>query len=663
MKITTLHIENFRSIENQTVEDIQGALILIGKNNAGKSAVLTALRVLLGDYTPTVSDFYKSSTTFIVKGSFCVSNEFLESLFYDIKVGVLKIPSTIAEYNSSSLGTRWEGITFNEYKNARNERQSSELYNDISTIEEFQPLWLNSIKKRLSIENNIVSVSLSCSKLDCKVHYTINDEDVKDFTSFLPKIAFIDETRNFLEEETGKSKTLTSNIFNNVLTNKLFNSAELTCKECENRDCETRCIDQIYGKQIEVLSLNELEKLVNYKTNQASIGVTRSISQRFQRNYRPDYRVIIQATSCIDKSFILSTKIFDPMLNSEINLSNVGAGVWSIYILSLLQAYQEMMGKYSIFIIEEPELYLHPELQKSMARTLWEISNANQVFFTTHSPIMLKEFNSNEVRNVKLDMDHYKTIIEIVGLDTILREIGYSSQDILHTDFVLFVEGKDDLAALSTIIKKYYNVSMDNLLVIDTKSCNHIEIYATLRFLHKTTMNNAFAIIRDADTMEIESVKRKTANQMRSNIDPDYLDTVNSHIFITEYSSIEGYFIDIDLLITKHIFRSLDVLEENLKRGLTANKERHIEYFKQKNERHTERINEFETSYDSLVQEPLEHLEWLKQNIRGHDIFGYLNAAKISFEDYIEELPSTAFQGLIDFLDSISYFMVRKKPI
>lgn len=52
MKITQITIKKFRGIKEQTISDIGEALVLIGKNNSGKSAVLTAIRAFWGDYTP-----------------------------------------------------------------------------------------------------------------------------------------------------------------------------------------------------------------------------------------------------------------------------------------------------------------------------------------------------------------------------------------------------------------------------------------------------------------------------------------------------------------------------------------------------------------------------------------------------------------------------------
>ena len=48
MQITSLSIHNFKSIENLQIENIENALILVGKNNTGKTGILKAVRAALG---------------------------------------------------------------------------------------------------------------------------------------------------------------------------------------------------------------------------------------------------------------------------------------------------------------------------------------------------------------------------------------------------------------------------------------------------------------------------------------------------------------------------------------------------------------------------------------------------------------------------------------
>ena len=57
MQIKSLHIKNFKSIRELDIVDIENALILVGKNNTGKTVVLDAIRAVSGDYAVRETDF------------------------------------------------------------------------------------------------------------------------------------------------------------------------------------------------------------------------------------------------------------------------------------------------------------------------------------------------------------------------------------------------------------------------------------------------------------------------------------------------------------------------------------------------------------------------------------------------------------------------------
>ena len=50
MQITSVHIRNFKSIREMEIHGIENALILVGKNNTGKTSVLDAIRAVAGSY-------------------------------------------------------------------------------------------------------------------------------------------------------------------------------------------------------------------------------------------------------------------------------------------------------------------------------------------------------------------------------------------------------------------------------------------------------------------------------------------------------------------------------------------------------------------------------------------------------------------------------------
>ena len=50
MKISSMTIDNFKSVRHLAIEDIENAFILVGKNSTGKTVVLDAIRAVAGMY-------------------------------------------------------------------------------------------------------------------------------------------------------------------------------------------------------------------------------------------------------------------------------------------------------------------------------------------------------------------------------------------------------------------------------------------------------------------------------------------------------------------------------------------------------------------------------------------------------------------------------------
>lgn len=657
MKLQKLVIKNFRGIKEQEITDIGDAVAFIGKNNSGKSAILTAIRFLYGDYAVEEKDFYKDSSDMEVEGVFHCDDFYLNEYFLDSKIGIIKNPSNSNSFEAVKTDTVWEDKSYSEFRSERQEKYDNDLIGDVTEIGRFMPIWLSAVKSSFNIVDELVSVKITCNKSSLKASY-----EKKDISVLLPKVAFIDDTRNFTEEENGKSRTITSSIFSSILNSAVFvKTSGLSCENCKKGDCDKNCIEAIKSKTVSELTYEELEKLVNYRVKSGSDEVTQHITEQFAKNYRNDFKINIKATSNINKSFSISTRIYDPALNYEIELSNVGAGVRSIYILSLLQVYQTMQKNNTIFVIEEPELYLHPQLQKSMAKTISEISKKNQVFFTTHSPLMLKEFLSSEIRKVRLNELDYFTIVEKTLLTDILDEIGYSTQDIINTDFVVFVEGDFDKEVVELLLEKYYDVDLTRISVIDTKSCKSIGFYASLRFLDKTKMEKDFAIIRDCDTQKSDDVLNTLKNQLKENISDNYYDTHEDRILITEYSSMEGFLFSPELLVKHEIYNSIEEVYAKLMSELSTKKGKAIQYFEKQNRNDTDRVNTFKNEYDDKVAHIEDNIDWLKKNFRGHNYFDCIYSKKLATKTYIDELPEEKFNYILKFLDKIDYFKNRRK--
>ncbi|MDO8611174.1 MAG: AAA family ATPase [bacterium] len=100
----------------------------------------------------------------------------------------------------------------------------------------------------------------------------------------------------------------------------------------------------------------------------------------------------------LDAASIIQTIIEDIMGNEggkEMKIDNLGQGTQRIIVASILKAYVDILverGKHTenpiLILFEEPEIYLHPKLKKSLNATLKRISeqDKHQVIITTHDP-------------------------------------------------------------------------------------------------------------------------------------------------------------------------------------------------------------------------------------------------------------------------------------
>lgn len=121
--------------------------------------------------------------------------------------------------------------------------------------------------------------------------------------------------------------------------------------------------------------------------------------------------------------------------NIQIPLSSIGSGFEMIFSLIYSYYLAKQNGKKMIIMIDEPELHLHPDIQKKFVDFLLEISKDTQIILTTHSPILVKQLMYNEfIKSIVIHND--KTISTISDL-----KLTYlSSNEINYIAFGLATE-------------------------------------------------------------------------------------------------------------------------------------------------------------------------------------------------------------------------------
>lgn len=285
-------------------------------------------------------------------------------------------------------------------------------------------------------------------------------------------------------------------------------------KQCNN--C-FQCVGVIEKKQADRLSIMETTKLLEYKLYHLNIDTfVDKLNCYFHKNTGLSHEIEYVSRFNIDEVFHIDTLVWDKERDSKGSASMMSAGTKSIYILSLLEAYiDESNNIPSIIMMEDPEIYLHPSLQKVASEILYRLSKKNQVIFSTHSPNLLFNFNSRQIKQVLLDEQYYTTVKENADIDEVLDDLGYSANDFMNVSFVFIVEGKQDRNRLPLLLEKYYSEiynqqgQLQRIAIIPTNSCTNIKTYANLKYINKLYLKDQFLMIRDGDGKDARYLKRQ----------------------------------------------------------------------------------------------------------------------------------------------------------
>ncbi|EJT6499438.1 ATP-binding protein [Clostridium perfringens] len=174
------------------------------------------------------------------------------------------------------------------------------------------------------------------------------------------------------------------------------------------------------------------------------------------------------------KSDVLYVKIGE---EKEYPIHELGDGIQSIIILTF-NLYANK-GKDVLFFIEEPELYLHPGLQRKLIDVfLSEEFDTYQYFITSHSNHLLdlsldtngisvykfkKEISNNIPADKEKEIEAEFSIENVKNDDmSLLEELGVNSSSIFLSNCTIWVEGITDRLYIRKYLEIYQNEKFKN---------------------------------------------------------------------------------------------------------------------------------------------------------------------------------------------------------
>lgn len=547
MNITKLKIKNYKSIKDSgeiTVDD--KIMSFIGQNNAGKSAILDAIQCVFPSVKKTVirSDFHKGThdNVEIIIWFNGVTDEYLEEKLFGDAISKLVAKAKKLE-DESAEETKIEAAR--------------------KKIEETREQKLSEAKETYQVKDAVMCIKLVVTNTDrIGTKYYVDIDSVKEIKEseikkILPILKVIPAIRDPKNESTAGTnsylKELIAMLDDDMATNISISG---------NETVSYRQLNEIIAEE----SAKRCQSISNSITGyyNEAIGVN-------------DFEVIVSSDVNISKGTTYYTKILDKSTNIESDILSCGTGYQSMIILSILEAYVELAQKKTeyILIIEEPEVYLHPSLQRKMIDTLLMISMNNQVIFSSHSPITVGKMERNQIKLVKREAGE-ATVSDITVSD-VIRELGIRADDILVNKGIIFVEGQDDKAVIEYILNRIHPGASDEINVLIAGNCENLKFFANAEILINNKFNIPFLIIRDSDGMDVEQRTQELLSdivKVGHNLSEDQIKDIKQSIFITSKYSIEGYFIN-ELLLKE------TGIEEQLLRNMIRCYDCQYNYFKE----------------------------------------------------------------------------------
>ena len=477
MRLTRAHVKNFRCIADQTL-DVDGVTALVGRNGAGKSTFLHALRVFYENAAGSLSadDFHGRTVAHPI--DITLTWEDLTDAARDRFESYLQGDTLSVTYRVTHAASgrpkgtyHGHGLRHEPFQGIRSETgkvAQKALYNAFRMASDYADL-----PAARTADAAVEALSAweaahpdRCERQSDDGQFfgfaNVGAGSLAAFTGFTYVPAARDAAT---DDDTGRTSTLS------LLVDQLVRSA-------------------IREDDASRVAMEEIKRLANQiyggETHPKLTAVRDRIASRLQ-NIVPTADLELKwaedPTSKLDPPRAAARLTEDRF---DTSIAGAGHGLQRAYVIALIQEWASTQrtavgGEERSFILamEEPELYQHPNRQRHLADILYGLAAAGtgchvQVVYTTHSPLFTRIERFDGVRRLSKDTDCTPPCTKVVSakLDDVARTLatayrkdpdthsGESLQtrlsDVMRpfvnegffADFVVLVEGASDRAAL-----------------------------------------------------------------------------------------------------------------------------------------------------------------------------------------------------------------------
>ncbi|WP_333809274.1 ATP-binding protein [Flavobacterium sp.] len=516
MKLVSFTLENFRGYTEPTTITIDDLIVLIGKNDVGKSSILEAMDIFFENRKLDSDDInivakkdkkgIKLTATFtqlpteldVDAGAMTnLKDEYLLNSdgFLEIKkdYSTMSKPKTYIVCNHPT----------NKFANDLHNLKIKELLTrakELNVTEDYNAKIKNEIRKAIwkSFGEELITNT---------TYLEISEEGIKDFWDKifpeLPLFALFQSDRKNDEKDKEIQDPL------KVAAEEAFKKHLVVLNDIKR---------QVEEEVAEVANLT-LEKL-------------KEMNEEVAKQLTPQYPTELKWHS-----------LFTPSLSSdEVPMNKRGSGVRRLLLINFFRAEAERKRKLKntanvIYAIEEPETSQHPDWQKKLIEALIDLSsNGNtQIIATTHSPSLASLIPVENLRfihkeNLKLIIEDgsNENLEDIATTLGVLPNIGKKPEDV---NLFLCLEGPTDIAFFNAISPLYgIDLVNDPRIIAISLGGGTLGHWVTNNYLKKLNKLEVHIYDRDLDNKYQEFVNEVNARGL------------NHFATLTQKRELENYY-------------------------------------------------------------------------------------------------------------------------
>lgn len=479
--IDTVRISGFRGIQNLEIT-LPKITILIGTNNSGKTSIIKALQLALGDYSR-----YLSEEDFHIDKD----DKIAEQILIDVRIIPVK--------DDDKRGLRFTDEWVNEFED--NIRADAD-------------------------EKQFVAIRTKCTRDEVKGGFDVSRftldhwSAIEDWQNQI--ISSKKQLRKRFEAVPFISIEAQRDIHQDLREKSSFIGKVLSSVKYE--DSDIKILEEMIAN-INNEAVTKSEPLKGLKTH------LEQLNQSFQGAGKAEITPFPKKIRDLSKQF---TVHFGESENNSFSMEYHGMGTRSWASMLTVKAFTELLASkhekevkpfFPIIAAEEPEAHLHPNAQRTLYQQLTQ--SPGQIIVSSHSPYLAGMTNLLDIRSLYQSKDGISvnaltTHLDDEDIKVLHREVMRFKGELLFSKAIILVEGVTEEQIVPAMFEHYYGCSAFE------RSINCINVagknYAPYIKLG-CSLGNPIYVVSDNDgntkeTVEaqIENIKRDTGLALDSNI-------------------------------------------------------------------------------------------------------------------------------------------------